>query len=354
MASLTKISIVARKVIRYGTYLLILGIILRFVIIFGIDIYQKINPQKPPPPDLTFGILNELPFPIKEKAENLNFQLLLPNSELPEFPLQINIYKMPKAQTNIQVLENARNKASYLGFNENGEELVESVYVFKHKSEPSRLTMNIVNGVFSISYDIRANLSILGQIPPSESEAEKYLSDFLRHANSKPDDLSGPVTHEFLKIGDSSFNKAISRSDADVIKTNFFRKEYSEGIPSMTPEAKEANVWFYLAGLSPRPIIGGEYHYYPINEKEKGTYPIKTSQEAWDELVKGGGYIANLGENDKNITIRKVYLGYYDAGQYTPYFQPIVVFEGDNDFFAYVPAVQDQFYGNEKEDTTED
>lgn len=356
MTSLTKISIVARKIVRYGIYLIILGIILRFVIMFGSDIWNQINPPKDPDPDIIFGPMDKLPFPIKNTPNNLSYELILPEGELPKFPIQVNVYKMQKAQSNIQVLENAKSKARNLGFNENGKELVKSVYVFEHNSEPSRLTMNIVNEIFSISYDIRANLSILGQLPPSAEEAEGILTSLLKRANSKPEDLSGPVTSQFLKIDDSELTKAISRSEADIVKINFYRKEYEKGIPSMTPDAIEANVWFNVAGSDKKstfPIVGGEYHYYPIDERQKGTYPIITSQEAWDELNSGGGYIANLGDNDTNITIRRVYLGYYDAGQYTPYFQPIVVFEGDNDFFAYIPAIEKRLYAKEEEITNE-
>ncbi|MBN1168684.1 hypothetical protein JXA63_02220 [Candidatus Woesebacteria bacterium] len=352
MTSLTKVSIVSRKVVRYGIYLLIFGVILRFVILFGKDIYYKLNPVKPLPPEVSYGQLEKIPFPIKESPVKLTYELILPDGELPNFPVQVYIYKMPKVHTNIQVLDSARNKASSLGFDPNGTELVESVYVFEHQEEPSRLTMNIVSGIFSISYDVRANLSILGRFPPSSDEAINTLSSLLGRANSFPEDLTGPVKHRYLKIEETGFKDAISQSDADVIKVNFYRKDYGEEIPSMTPNAVESNVWFYLGGSDRRqnpPIVGGEYHYYPINENEKATYPIKTAQKAWEELQNGEGYIANLGNNDSNIIIRRVYLGYYDAGQYTPYFQPIVVFEGDNDFYAYVPAVEKQFYGNDRE-----
>jgi len=40
-----------------------------------------------------------------------------------------------------------------------------------------------------------------------------------------------------------------------------------------------------------------------------------------------------------------VYLAYYDAGVPTDYYQPIIVFEGDQDFLAYVPAIASEYYG---------
>ncbi|KKQ73667.1 MAG: hypothetical protein US95_C0050G0001, partial [Candidatus Woesebacteria bacterium GW2011_GWB1_38_5] len=44
-----------------------------------------------------------------------------------------------------------------------------------------------------------------------------------------------------------------------------------------------------------------------------------------------------------NIVIRKVYLAYYDPDQYTEYYQPVIVFEGDDDFTAYVSAIIDDY-----------
>jgi len=95
-------------------------------------------------------------------------------------------------------------------------------------------------------------------------------------------------------------------------------------------------------------VVAAEYHHFALDENKNGIYPIKTSEEAWEELKSGKGYIADLGDNSKGtITIRKVYLAYYDPGQYTEYFQPVVVFEGDNNFVAYIPAVINEYVRSE-------
>ena len=98
----------------------------------------------------------------------------------------------------------------------------------------------------------------------------------------------------------------------------------------------------------PKQVIAGEYHYFPVDEGKFSTYPIKTSQIAWDELSAGGAFVASPGGNSEGgaVTLRRVYLAYYDAGGYTEFFQPIVVFEGDNGFVAYVPAVTADYIGD--------
>ena len=67
---------------------------------------------------------------------------------------------------------------------------------------------------------------------------------------------------------------------------------------------------------------------------------MKPSSTAWEELQAGRGFIARYPTNGAiSIVVRQVYLGYYDSFDPQMYLQPVFVFEGDNGFLAYVPAV---------------
>ena len=59
-----------------------------------------------------------------------------------------------EAISTIKSLDTAKQKATSLGFNPDGTELVETVYLFKHDSSPASLNLNIVTGIFSISYKV--------------------------------------------------------------------------------------------------------------------------------------------------------------------------------------------------------
>lgn len=356
MASLTDISIVARRVIRYGVYILILILVVRFAARVTSAIYQKFFPPKPPPPNVAFGKLPELPFPEGRSSKNLTYTLETVEGKLPTFPNQIEVYSMPASQPNIKVVDEAKKKAQALGFTREGRVLLETipnVYVFDKEGLPSNLTMNIVTSVFSISYNIEEDPLVLRGLPPSQEEATLQAQGLLSGAGLSPEDLrSGPVRHEFLNVEGGQFVKAISQSEADLTKVNLFRKGLGAdaNIPSVTPDMPEANVWFIISGGRGRELVAAEYHYFPIDVTKFGTYPVKTAEQAWEELKASGGYVTNRGgATGDNIIIRKVYLSYYDAGQYTPYYQPVVVFEGDNDFYAFVPAVTEEFYGESEE-----
>ena len=87
-------------------------------------------------------------------------------------------------------------------------------------------------------------------------------------------------------------------------------------------------------------IVQVEYNYFPVNLNESATYPIKTSSQAWRELQTKQGFIANAGDgNGGVVAIRKIYLAYYDAEVSNGFLMPLIVFEGDNGFFGYVPAI---------------
>jgi hypothetical protein len=346
MTSLTQVAIVSRKIIRYSIYLVIFIIIGRITINIATKIYRHYFPEPPPPPTVSFGKLPAIPFPDSKFPENISFNLQTPDGKLPKFPKQLTVYFMPKAVSTIKSLDAAKQEAISLGFNPNGRELVETVYLFPHGSSPASLNLNIVTGIFSISYDLNSKPSVIQNIPPTPEAATALAKSFLSRARSLPDDISGPVTSEYIKILEGRFVPALSLSDANFIKVNLFRKNYND-LPAVAEKFNQANIWFMFSGAREGgdQIIAAEYHYFPLDENNNGTYPIKTPDDAWQDLKSGKAYLVNFGENEAgSIAIRKVYLAYYDAGQYTQFYQPVAVFEGDNNFKAYVPVISSDYY----------
>ncbi len=347
MTKLTQVSIVTRKIIRYSIYGLIGIIILRGTILGAIRVYRHFFPEPPPPPTVTFGKLPKLPFPKKDVPNNLQFRLETATGSLPKFPYTVKVFYMPKISPTLLSLDYTQNKAASLGFDGEQNKITETVYSFKNTRYPAELKISIATGVFSISYNLAEDPSPLNKRPPTPEIAAAKARSFLSRGGLLAKDLSGPTTTEPVKIEGQKIVGTISLSEANFVKVNFFRKDYDQ-YPAVTPDPEEANVWLIVSGESQREkeIIAGEYHYFPIDETKYATYPIKTAQEAWNELTSQNAYIASLGENtDQQITIRRVYLAYYDAGVQTDFYQPVIVFEGDRDFKAYVPAVTSQYYG---------
>jgi hypothetical protein len=347
MTSLTHIAVTTRKIIRYSVFFVIFLIVAKILFDIGSGVYRKFFPAPPPPPTVSFGKLPKLPFPDSPKV-SLTYSLETPEGGLPLLDTQAKVFFMPKLAANLLALDVAREKSQALGFLPTEQEVSPTIYRFPHRDTPSTLEMNIVTGIFSISYDLGADPSPIERKPPAPEIAASTVRSYLSSADLLPDDLTGPTVHEFLKIDSKNLIGAISLSDSDLVKINFFRKTYAD-LPSLTPEPNKGNVWFIVSGAQERTkqIIAAEYHYFPVDEGKLSTYPLKTAQIAWDELAGGSAFIASTGQNKEgdSIKIRRVYLAYYDAGVPTEFFQPIVVFEGDNGFVAYVPAVTADYYG---------
>ncbi len=348
MTSLTRVAIIARKAIRYGVYILIFLIVGRIFLNLGINIYKKVFPAPPPPPTVKYGKLTKIPFPNSEITIKLTYSLETADGNLPtNIPTQAKVYFMPKNNANLLALDIAKEKSSAMGFGSNGEQVSDTVYKFSSPNFPSNLQINIIANTFSIAYNLSADKTPIDSKPPMAEVAASEFRSFLSGANMLPTDLTGPVTHYFLKLSNGELISALSLSESDLIKINLFRKNY-DNLPAMTGNPYQANVWTIISGSTNQVqrIIAAQYHYHAVDETQYSTYPIKTPAEAFAELQNGQAFVANLGENKDGdaLKIRKIYLAYFDPEAVTDYFQPIYVFEGDNGFTAYLPAITSTYY----------
>lgn len=349
--SLTLTSIQARKIIRYAVFFVIFLILGRIFLNFGVKTYKRFFPAKTPPPTVKYGKLNSIPFPDKGVSANLNYILETAEGSLPtKIPTQAKVYFMPKASAGLLSLDTAKSKAKSLGFDPNGQRITEAIYKFGHPDLPTVLQINIITMTFSISYDLVKDSSPIDLKPPVVETAATNYKRFLTSANMLPEDLTGPVTHNFFKVSGGELVNALSLSEANFIKINLFRRDY-DGLPIVTGNPDQANVWAIMSGSGglPQQIIATEFHYHAVDETQYSTYPIKTPEMAFTELQNGQAFIARLGLNEDggNLKIRDIYLAYFDPGIATEYFQPVYVFEGDNGFVAYLPAVIADYYQTE-------
>lgn len=349
MTNLTRIAIVARKAIRYTIFAIIFLIVGKIVLDAGIVIYKKAFPAPPPTPTVKYGKLTKIPFPENASTAKLTYVLETPEGGLPtNIPTQSKVFFMPKASPNLLSLDAAKTTAQALGFGTNPQQLSETMYQFNNPTAPTSLQMNIVTGTFSISYDLAQDKSPIENKPPIAEVAASTFRSILSSADVLPLDLTGPASSNYLKLRGGELVNALSLSESDIVKVNLFRKSY-DGLPSMTGIPDQANVWAMISGSKNRnqEIIASEYHYYPVDETQYSTYPIKTPAEAFSELQTNKAYTAAIGLNKDgdSVKIRRIYLAYFDPGSVSAFYQPIYVFEGDNGFTAYLPAVASSYYG---------
>lgn len=321
-------------------------ILLRIAWQVGTGIYRHFFPEPPPKPTVQFGKLPKLAFPAQEGIPKLTYTLELPEGDLPTAPQSIAIFVQTPPRPSLVALDQSRTVARKLNFIQGEEGLSDTIYRWRREGVPATLEMNIINGAFSISYDLNTDPSPLNSRPPNSQVATSDIRAYLSSAGIWPEDFSeGQSNSLFLKNQGGQLVPALSLSDANFIRVDFLRGNYND-LPVVTPSFKNGNVWFLVSGAQrEREIIAGEYHYFAVQKDGSSTYPIKTSQIAWQELNQGQGFIITPGSNTTSVVIRRVYLAYYDNDKSQQFFQPVYVFEGDNGFIAYVPAVTPDYYG---------
>ena len=134
---------------------------------------------------------------------------------------------------------------------------------------------------------------------------------------------------------------AISLSEADFVRVDLFRKNLDD-LKVLPPNPNQSSVSWIFSGAreTGKRIVEVDYAHQPVSEENYATYPFKSSATAWQELANGQGFVASLGENPQDkVTIRKVYLAYFDSDEIQDFLQPIFVFEGDKGFVGYIQAV---------------
>ncbi|PIS14791.1 hypothetical protein COT64_00770 [Candidatus Shapirobacteria bacterium CG09_land_8_20_14_0_10_39_12] len=348
MASLTQTAYLARKIIKFGSIGLVFLIIFRVLYLNFKTYWKKTHPPAPPAPTTAFGKLPKLSFPEQKNLPNLTIKLENISGVLPKLADQAKVFFMPKASSNLLAWDKTKVWARSLGFSFDPQATGEFTYRFTTDTSPKTvLDVDVLTRNFTLVYDWQNDLQILSAgNPPQEDQCISSARSFLQNADVLVDDLvQGKSEVSYQKYDNGNLAKALFFSEANFALVNLFRNDI-DNLKVLPPNPKQSNIYVRLSAAKDRSrsIIEIRYIHFPVSWDNFATYPLKDATSAWNSLKSGAGYVANLGNNPEgNILIRNVYLAYYDNDRHQDFLQPIIVFEGDNDFFAYVPAISDSW-----------
>jgi hypothetical protein len=348
MANLTETAYYTRRAINW-TILAVIGyIVLR--IFWGVLViaWFIIFPPQAPPPNNAFGKLPALKFPvIASESAQLTYQIETIDGTLPTASTSAAVYFMPKNAPNLLGLNKAQEFAQEFQFDPTPIQESKNIYRFNDLENPlRRLRYDIISKNFIIRYAFErdASLFIEKNFTSAESlKLEAYAtleSNGLLHDDIE--DANASIT--YLRLLGDQLIPTTSLSQSDAVRIDFFRKNIGE-TPVLTPSFEEAPISIILSGAGniKKRTLQFAYTYWPIDYFTSATYAVKTTALAWDELQQGKGFIARYPKNTTVAVIRNVYLAYYDSFDPQTYLQPIFVFEGDNGFVGYVPAITSEW-----------
>ena len=355
MATLTEASVIARKVIKFGAIGFVVITILWYLGIALIKYYQAINPPPLANPTTDFGQLPKINFP--ESVARPKLILELPTGGIPIFVDRMRIYSAPAKRSSFTDAEKGIEIAAALGFLFKPDQRTESNYIWTNQDQlNSKLDMNIINGHFVLSRQWQNNPALASMASfVSDKAVIMDTENYLSRVGLLSSDILGVEKVTYFKDDGGRLIGALSLSDADFVRLDLFRRNLDEIDPDSKTKVVIASYPFYRSdpnkgivgvivsgsnNLSDK-VIGLEYGYNKIDYVNNGTYPIKTGEEAWSELEKGGGYVYRGESSLSEVKIRRVFLGYYDADISTGYVMPIYIFLGDQGFTAYVSAVNE-------------
>ncbi len=349
MATLTETAYYTRRAINWAVLVILAYIVLRFLWSIFFSLWLIIFPPKAPPPNQAFGKLPTLKFPspVASPSGSLVFRLETIEGSVPKASPSATVYFMPKSPPNFLGIPNTQTFATRLGFDPTPIAESKNVYRFIDPQLPLRqLRYDIVSNNFVLLYSYAQDAALFtSQTIPSPEQATAEGKNLLQTYDLYKDDLAGgPTNTSFLKLVGNQLVPTTSASQANSVRVDFFRKPIGDmKLLGARPGQSSIFVLFSGAKDEKKKVLQITYAYWPIDFTTTATYALKSSYEAWQELQSGGGYIAQYPAVGNTITVRSVYLAYYDGPDAQTYLQPIFVFEGDGGFLGYVPAVSSRW-----------
>lgn len=262
-----------------------------------------------------------------------------------------DIFYIPPPSTRFGYVQNISLMAKAAGFNTEVEKYVLDGTTARFENTQQKLVVDIRNFNFTFDTkfesqpDIFANTTI-----PIEQTISEQARAYLRRMDRYPDALSQGTEHIIYLRFDPQINEfsvVNTIEEANVVEVDFFPPDVS-GFPIVAPKYFNSQNYVVMV-FSPQgersvtsKVIKSQVQYFDKNPAGS-PYPVKTGDEAWQELISGNGVIVSAGQNSNKITVRQMFMGYFEPDTYQEFFQPVYVFLGDNNFAAYVPAVANAY-----------
>ncbi|MEK7573084.1 MAG: hypothetical protein AAB531_01535 [Patescibacteria group bacterium] len=319
----------------------LLGTLVTIILLFRIGTLIKniIAPTPPAPPSVAYGELPEMELPLNLDTKNYSYTIDTVTGELPKFSDRAKVFKITPRSTDLLALRKTGEKVSQAGFTSGPVRVRGNVYQWSDPRSPvgSKIKVDIFTSEFSISSEFFNDTTILSSLNlPSPDEARDLAQGLLSSMEALSEDIKNTQTY-FFSIKGSELVSTTSFSDAHIIEVDFFQKDL-DNLPIYYPQPYNSTMKVFIGGGENQPqIIQAQFFHQDIST-ESATYPIKTAEETYSELKDGKAYIASPGKGE--VSLQNISLAYYMSDKAQEYLMPIVVFQGDNGFIAYLSAVK--------------
>jgi hypothetical protein len=342
--TLTELSYYSRKFTPFGIIAILVVLIFYYIIKIIITLPTtpieqgaQINP--------VFGKIKKPVIKDAKDSSGITFTLDTIEGKPIDAPETANVYFLPPSNTKVGYRIGSENMAKILGIDvETAKRTVEAPF-YTFTDDRQKLAVNIATFNFNYQYEIRPDDPFLKTAKiPSSTEIINKSTDFLRSMGRYPEELSkGKTNIIYLSYNVDTKELSITNSpeEANMVEVDFYRPDIDEH-PIVSPKYfNSQNYVLMMFYENTYKVIRAQVLFFEKSTEQVGKYPLKTGQEAFEELKKGKAIVSQRPEGVKNLTIKEMILGYFDPDEYQEYLQPVYVFLGDKDhpFVGFVPAV---------------
>lgn len=320
------------------------AIILVFLFRFIVFLKEVIAPTPPPPPTMIWGKLPDLILPQSSFTQKFTYTVNTISGDLPNLPNHAPVYLIATPEASLQSLNNAGTLVGNVGFDQEGIRISETAYQWTNPKPPiQKMQYDIVTKNFDLSSDFLSDSNIVsGKNLSSDTTATEKAEDFLANLDAFPSDLDATKSAiSFFAIQNSALVPTTSLSNAQIIQIDFFQKNI-DNFSIYYPEYPASPMTVFVGGGDFDETVVSVHYYHNTLTDISSTYPIYTTHEALTLLQKGKGYVASYKGISSSILIQNVKLGFYLAKDSKTYMMPIFIFEGSNNFVAFVSAVKEK------------
>lgn len=343
--TLAQTASITKKIITLSAVILFLGLISFTVYKIWHVYYISHLPPVVEKADIKFGLLPALEFPSSfVSSSNFSYSLDTTTGSLPKvgvdkgFDKIMKVYFITRFYTTLLSPDRSKTLATKFSINTEPQILSETEYRFQDSVKI--LTVNLDTGNFL--YNKEATISGKENLDSDD----KLVLDFenvLSNLGILTDDLKkGRTKISLLKNSGGNLVSTDLRAETvaaqislwppNIDQKSIFTPNFNKALVSATLIKSASDLENYLSL---------QFINFSIDTTTFATYPIKETEEAYNDLKAGKGIVI-LQPLKPQISISSVYLGYFLSDKYTPFLQPIYVFEGQN-FVAYVPAITNNF-----------
>lgn len=224
------------------------------------------------------------------------------------------------------------------------------------EAKGKRLSVNIRN--FNFTYE-----DAPGPYGPTEKNEQEIITDAINHfvnLGRYPGELAQgdkKVTYLFYDDKTQEYHvlPLAEIKNANAFEVNFYRPALN-GLPTVTERYNTSPTYVVLTYVEGKPrVVKSQIAFYERFESpEAAIYPLKSVEQAFNELVEGKGKIIFYNPKEETVPVQQIHLAYFEDSEYQEYLQPVYVFTNNKQtFIAYIPAISDAYVKQAEESTKE-